>query len=116
MPGRHKELDPRRGRAGRMMRVALALATVAIGGAACDRGPAGDEVSAVSDTSRLVESMGEVSLTADGAIQGEVTSGMYRRWLLARQALVAAGVSLPSNQRLRGFGNEDVDRLVSQLE
>lgn len=115
MLGRENELNPGCG-IGRTMRAALAMMLVALGAAACDKGPAEDEFSAVGDTTRLVESMGEVSLTADGAIQGEVTSGMYRRWLLARQALVRAGVSLPSNQRLRGYGNADVDRLVAQLE
>lgn len=96
--------------------LAATLLLASLLAAACERGPSDDEFSAIQDTTALVESMGEVSLTADGAIEGEVTSGRYRRYLRARQALVRANVALPSAQRLRGYGPDDVRKLVAQLE
>jgi hypothetical protein len=93
----------------------LLLVTVALALAAC--GSDADESALLADSSRLVSSeYGEVGDTAV-AMQHEVRSEDYRRWLEAQRALDSLpGIEPPDPISLRYATEDDIDRLTRELE
>jgi hypothetical protein len=75
---------------------------------------------ASADESTLTD--GDTALATDAgaptpALDYEVTSDRYRRWLVAQRALdTLDGVALPSPMRLRGAGDEEMERVEAALE